>query len=170
MKLVGLVGGVSWVSTLDYYKAINEGINKKLGGLNFVECIIYSLNFEDVQHKTWEGAYDLLLNACLRLKQAGASGIAICANTGHLYADKLEMEVQLPLIHIGTATANDVKRKGIKKVGLIGTKYTMELDFYKAKLKASGLEVLTPDTQKKERLHSTHCQRRVRKRYCRCCY
>lgn len=149
MKIAGLVGGISWVSTLDYYKAINEGINKKLGGLHFAECLIYSLNFADVQEKTWENAYELLLNACINLKKAGANGIALCANTAHLYADKLEEAVNLPFIHIVTATANAVKQKGLKKTGLIGTKFTMELDFYKDKLQASGLEVIVPNTQEK---------------------
>ncbi len=147
MKKVGLVGGISWVSTLDYYKLINEGIHKKLGGLNFAECIIYSLNFGDIQEKTWEKAYPLLLDACICLKNSGAAGIALCANTAHLYADELQAAIQLPLIHIGTATASTVKQNNIKKVGLLGTKFTMELDFYKAKLAESGLAVITPAAQ-----------------------
>jgi aspartate racemase len=145
MNKIGLVGGISWVSTIDYYRFLNEGINKQLGGLNFAECIIYSLNFADVQEKTWEGAYDLLYDACLSLKQSGVNGIALCANTAHLYAAKLEKETGLPLIHIGTATANAVKQKGIKKVGLLGTKFTMELDFYRKKLEENGLIVLIPE-------------------------
>jgi aspartate racemase len=147
MNKIGLVGGISWVSTIDYYRFLNEGINKKLGGLNFAECIIYSLNFANVQEKTWEDAYELLYDACLSLKQSGVNGIALCANTAHLYADKLEKEIGLPLIHIGTATANAVKQKGIKKVGLLGTKFTMELDFYRKKLEENGLIVLVPETQ-----------------------
>jgi aspartate racemase len=147
MNKIGLVGGISWVSTIDYYKFLNEGINKQLGGLNFAECIIYSLNFADVQEKTWEDAYELLYNACLCLKQSGAIGIALCANTAHLYADKLGKEIGLPFIHIGTATANAVKQKDIKKVGLLGTKFTMELDFYRKKLEENGLTVLVPETR-----------------------
>jgi aspartate racemase len=115
MKKIGLVGGVSWVSTMDYYKFINEGINERLGGLNFAECIIYSLNFADVQEKTWEDVYDLLLNACKNLEKSGADGIALCANTAHLYADQLRAEINLSFIHIGTATANAVTKKAIKK-------------------------------------------------------
>jgi aspartate racemase len=147
MKKIGLVGGISWVSTVDYYKFINEGVNRKLGGLNFAECMIYSLNFADMQEKTWEDAYGLLLNACKSLERSGADGIALCANTAHLYAEQLQAEIKLPFIHIGTATANNVTKKGIKTVGLMGTKFTMELDFYKNKLKENGLEVITPNTQ-----------------------
>jgi aspartate racemase len=147
MKTIGLVGGISWVSTMDYYRFINEAINEKLGGLNFAECIIYSLNFADVQEKTWEDVYNLLLNACKSLEKSGADGIALCANTAHLYAEKLQAEIDLPFIHIGTATAIAVTKKGIKKIGLIGTKFTMELDFYRDKLEEYGLEVITPNTQ-----------------------
>jgi aspartate racemase len=147
MQKIGLIGGISWVSTLDYYKLINEGMNKKLGGLNFAECIIYSLNFGDIQEKTWENCYELLLNACNSLKRSSATAIALCANTAHLYADKLQDEVALPFIHIGVATAKAVKQQGLRKVGLIGTKYTMELGFYRNKLEENGLEVIIPQTQ-----------------------
>jgi len=147
MKKVGLVGGISWVSTIDYYKFINEGINAKAGGLNFAECLIYSLNFGDVQQKTWEQSFDLLLNACESLKRAGADAIVLCANTAHLFADELERQIQLPIIHIVTETATAVKKKGLKKVGLIGTKFTMEMDFYRQKLEESGLAVLIPEKQ-----------------------
>lgn len=147
MKQIGLVGGVSWVSTLDYYKAINEGVNAKLGRLNFAECIIYSLNFEDIQVKTWNNAYELLFNACDVLKKSGVAGIAMCANSAHLHADKLQEAIGLPFVHIGTATAAAIKQKGVKKIGLIGTVFTMELDFYKQKLQEEGLEVFVPKSQ-----------------------
>jgi aspartate racemase len=147
MKIVGLVGGVSWVSTLDYYKLINEGVNEKLGGLNFAECIIYSLNFADVQEKTWQNSFDLLLNACNRLKETGVDAIVLCANTAHLFADDLQKETNMPLIHIVTETAKTVRKKGLTKVGLLGTKFTMEMDFYRKKLEEYNLEVLIPDKQ-----------------------
>jgi aspartate racemase len=115
MKKVGLVGGISWVSTMDYYKFINEGIHSKLGGLNFAECIIYSLNFTDVQEKTWVNAYELLLNACESLKRSGVEGIVLCANTAHLFADRLQEAIQLPIIHIGAETAKAVNKQGFKK-------------------------------------------------------
>jgi aspartate racemase len=144
MKKVGLVGGISWVSTIDYYRFINEGVNKKLGGLNFAECIIYSINFSDIQEKTWEGSYELLLNACESLKKNGVDAIALCANTAHLFADALQNKIGLPLIHIGSETAKVARQQGLTKVGLLGTKFTMEMDFYKDKLKANGLDVLIP--------------------------
>ncbi|WP_291127478.1 aspartate/glutamate racemase family protein [Flavobacterium sp. UBA7682] len=147
MKKIGLVGGISWVSTMDYYKLINEGINKKLGGLNAAECVIYSLNFGDVQALSWTNAYDLLLNACESLKKSGVDCIVLCANTAHLFADKLQENIQLPMIHIVEETAKVLNKKGIKKAGLLGTKFTMEMDFYSKKLQEFGIEVIIPDRQ-----------------------
>lgn len=147
MKKVGLVGGISWVSTMDYYKFINEGVNSKLGGLHFAECVIYSLNFGDVQAKGWNDAFELFLDACKSLQSSGADCIALCANTAHLYADRLQEKVELPFIHIGVETANAINKHGFKKVGLLGTKFTMEQDFYRRKLEEHGLEVLIPEKQ-----------------------
>ena len=117
LKKIGLVGGISWVSTLDYYKFINEGVNKKLGGLNFADCIIYSFNFADIQKQTWENSYDLLRNACESLKRSGVDAIVLCANTAHLFADKLQEDIRLPFIHVITETAkiiNNIKLTPIK--------------------------------------------------------
>ena len=147
MKKIGLVGGISWVSTVDYYKFINEGVHAALGGLNFAECVIYSLNFGDVQAKTWNHSYELLLNACESLQKSGVEGIVLCANTAHMFADQLQAAIQLPIIHIGEETAKAVQKQGFKKVGLLGTKFTMEMDFYKDKLASHGLEVLIPEQQ-----------------------
>ncbi|KAF2337795.1 MULTISPECIES: aspartate/glutamate racemase family protein [Flavobacterium] len=147
MRKIGLVGGISWVSTLDYYKFINEGVNARLGGLNAAQCIIYSLNFGDVQAKSWENSFELLLEACESLKRSGAEGIALCANTAHLFADRLQQTVRLPIIHIGEETAKAVKRQGLKKVGLLGTKFTMEMDFYAGKMQEHGLEMLIPEKE-----------------------
>jgi aspartate racemase len=147
MKVIGLVGGISWVSTIDYYKFINEEINKRLGGLNFSECIIYSLNFGDVQERSWENSFDLLLNACQSLKRSGVDAIVLCANTAHLFADNLEDKIKLPIIHIGTETAKAVKHQGLVKVGLLGTRFTMEKEFYIKKLEENGLNVLVPEKQ-----------------------
>ena len=147
MKKVGLIGGISWVSTVDYYKFINEGVNDKLGGLNFAEILIYSLNFGDIQAKSWDNSFDLLYNACERMKKAGAESIALCANTAHLFADKLQVKLDLPIIHIGIETAIAINKEGFRKVGLLGTKFTMEMDFYRSKLEEYGLEVLIPDKQ-----------------------
>ena len=148
MKKIGLVGGISWVSTMDYYKYINEGVNSKLGGLNFAECIIYSLNFGDIQAISWDKSFELLLSACESLKKNGVDSIVLCANTAHLFADKIQEIIKLPIIHIGVETAKVVNKQGFKKVGLLGTKFTMEMDFYRNKLEEFGLEVLIPENQK----------------------
>jgi aspartate racemase len=147
MKKIGLVGGISWVSTIDYYKLINEGVNKKLGGLQFAECLIYSLNFGDIQEKTWANSYELLLNACLSLKKSGVDAIVLCANTAHMYADEIEKAIGLPLIHIGTETAKAIIKEKITTIGLLGTSFSMEMDFYKDRLKSFGLNVLIPEKQ-----------------------
>lgn len=151
MKKIGLVGGISWTSTLDYYRYINEGVNARLGGLNFAECIIYSVNFNDFQRFNaaydWDATYELLSNAARHLKSAGAEAIVLCANTAHIVADRVEQEVGLPLIAITTATAKVIRHRGLKKVGLLGTSYTMELDFYKDKLREQGIEPLIPEGQ-----------------------
>jgi aspartate racemase len=147
MKKIGIVGGISWVSTLDYYKLINEGINQRLGGLNSAECIIYSLNFGDLQKYTWEKAYPLLYKACESLKKSGVDAIVLAANTAHLYADRLEEEMQLPFINIISETAHCILKQGLKTVGLLGTIFTMEMEFYRKKMGSFGLEVLTPESQ-----------------------
>lgn len=151
MKKLGLVGGTSWTSTLDYYRYINEITNEKMGGLNFAECIIYSVNFNDFQKYSaeynWDAVFILLYNAATSLKKAGAEAILLCANTSHIVADRIEKEIQLPLIHITTATARAINKKNLKKVGLIGTSYTMELDFYKDKLREHGIEPIIPELQ-----------------------
>ncbi|MFW0717475.1 aspartate/glutamate racemase family protein [Pedobacter sp. N23S346] len=147
MKKIGLVGGISWVSTMDYYKFINEGINSKLGGLNCAECIIYSLNFGEIQAKGWDNSFELLLEACMSLQRSGVDNIILCANTAHLFADRLQELVGLPIIHIVEETAKAVNKAGYEKVGLLGTKFTMEMDFYKNKLQEYGLDVLIPEKQ-----------------------
>lgn len=147
MKKIGLVGGISWVSTLDYYQFINEGVNARMGGLNAAECMIYSLNFGDLQTKGWGNSFELLLNACNHLKNAGTDSIVLCANTAHLFADELQNTIKLPIIHIGTETAKAIQKTGFTRAGLIGTKFTMEMDFYKKKLEEYGLEVLIPEKQ-----------------------
>ena len=147
MKKIGLVGGISWVSTMDYYKFINEGVNARLGGLNFAECIIYSLNFGDIQSAGWDNSYELLLGACKSLKNIEVDSIVLCANTAHLFADKLQHTIGLPIIHIGEETAKAINKTGYKKVGLLATKFTMEMNFYRDKLEKHGLEVLIPEKQ-----------------------
>ncbi len=148
MKKIGLVGGMSWTSTIDYYRLINEETNKRLGGLNFAECIVYSINFDDFNKcntaHDWNGAFALLSAAAAQLKNAGAGVIMLGANTAHIVADRIGETIDLPLIDIRTATANAILEKQIQKIGLLGTVYTMELGFYKDKLSAQGIEVIIP--------------------------
>ena len=151
MKKIGLVGGISWVSTVDYYRYINEEVNEKLGGIKYAECIIYSINLHEFVNNNlsgnWDATYDLLLDASLNLEKSGAEAIVLCANTAHAIADRLEQNIHIPLIHIATATANEIKREGLVKVGLLGTKFTMEMDFYIAKLASEGIQAIVPQLQ-----------------------
>lgn len=151
MKKIGLVGGISWTSTVDYYRYINEGVNEKLGGLNFAECMIYSVNFDDFQRFNaaydWDATFELLVSAAENLKKGGAEAIVLGANTAHIVSDRIAERVNLPLIDITTAVADAIHQKGLKKVGLLGTTYTMELDFYKKKLISSGIEPIIPESQ-----------------------
>jgi aspartate racemase len=160
MKIIGLIGGISWVSTADYYKLINEGINQKMGGLNFSECMIYSFNYAEIKKNNeandWDATFKLLLKGCEFLKAGGAEAIVLCANTMHFIADRLEDAIDLPIIHIATVTAAEIKKKEIKKVGLLGTKFTMELDFFKDKLAANEIEAIIPKSQEdKDFIHNT---------------
>lgn len=160
MKIIGLIGGISWVSTADYYKLINEGVNEKLGGLNFSECLIYSFNYADIKKNNeandWDSTFSMLLKGCEFLKQGGAKAIVLCANTMHLIADRLQEAIDLPVIHIAAVTAAEIEKQGLKKVGLLGTKFTMELDFFKDKLIAKGIEAIIPISEAdKDFIHTT---------------
>jgi aspartate racemase len=159
MKILGLIGGTSWVSTVDYYRLINEGINEELGGLDFAECMIYSFNYGDIKKNNdandWDKTLSMITKASLGLKANGAQAIVLCANTMHLIADQLEKNVQLPVIHIATATANAITAKGLKKIGLLGTKFTMERNFFGDKLTEQGIEILIPGDKERDYIHYT---------------
>lgn len=159
MKTIGLIGGVSWVSTLEYYKLINEGVNQQLGGANFARLIIHSLNFADVKrnhlNNDHRANYEMVLNACQNMKDGGAKAIVLCANTMHMMAEELEVTLQLPVIHIAKATAETIAASQIKKVGLLGTQFTMEMDFFKDKLKSENIECLIPDKEDREYIHNS---------------
>lgn len=144
MKTIGLVGGISWTSTLDYYRCLNEEINKKLGGLESAKCVLYSLNFADIQRKGWVNSRDLILEACLSLILNRVDAIALCCNTAHLFTEDIQCKMDVPLIHIAEATAKEINLRGIRKVGLLGTKFTMEMGFYKETLGDHDIQVLTP--------------------------
>jgi len=160
MKIIGLIGGISWVSTADYYKLINQGINEKMGDLNFSECLLYSFNYADIkknnENNDWDSTFKMLLKGSQFLKAGGAEAIILCANTMHLIADKLEEAIDLPIIHIATETAKEIQKQNLKKVGLLGTKFTMELDFFKDKLIAQGIEAIIPESENdKDFIHTT---------------
>jgi aspartate racemase len=154
MKTLGLIGGVSWVSTAGYYKNINEGINQKRGGIHFAECIIHSFNFHDIinnnNNNDWESTFEMLSKACENLKRSGAEAILLCANTLHLLADRIEEQVGLPVIHIATETATEIKKQNLSTVGLLGTKFTMELDFFTSKLAKKNIETLVPELEDRD--------------------
>jgi aspartate racemase len=159
MKILGLIGGISWLSTQDYYKYINEGVNNKLGEMNFPRLIIHSMNYGEIKKNNdtndWDANFKLLYAACENMKAGGAEGIVLCANTMHLLADRLEENLQLPIIHIATATANEIKKLNLKKVALLGTKFTMERDFFTNKLKDRQIEALIPEDADREFIHWT---------------
>lgn len=146
MKKLGLVGGISWVSTIDYYRHINEGINERLGGLEFAECLVHSLNFGDVQRVGWDSAGPLLIRAAKTLEQSGADAIVLCANTAHRFADEIRSGIRIPLIHIVEATAASIRARQLRTVGLLGTKVTMESSFYVDGMSAAGIETLVPES------------------------
>jgi aspartate racemase len=159
MKTIGLIGGTGWISTIEYYRIINKEINNRLGGHNFARCILYSLNHGDIieynKKNDMNGVYSLLLNAANKLISAGADFILLCANTTHMFADKLQKEIPVPLIHIGEATAKEIKRKNLTKVGLLGTIATMEQNFFKSKLEDENIEVIIPELGEREYIYNS---------------
>lgn len=159
MKTLGLVGGTSWVSTIDYYTIINEGINKELGDLNYSKCILYSFNFQEIisctQVNDWESVLEKVSLACKKLELSGAEGIVLCANTLHFIADELETRLNIPLLHIARETATEIHKQKVKKVGLLGTKFTMENDFFKSKLSENRIEALIPESEDREFIHQS---------------
>lgn len=159
MRKIGLLGGMSWESTLDYYRNINQGINAVLGGLHSAEIVLYSVDFQPIealQHQgDWEGAADILCKAALNVQAGGADCLLICTNTMHKVAKAVEQMVDIPLLHIADATADALKKNNMATVGLLGTAFTMEQGFYRGRLSDQhGLNVLTPDKQDRESIHN----------------
>jgi len=159
MKTIGLIGGTGWISTIEYYRLLNEETNKRLGGLNAAQCILYSFNYADIDvlNKTEDhaGVGKLVFDAALKLKNASADCIVLCANTLHQYADELQEKINLPIVHIADATANEIKKKNLSKIGLLGTRFTMEMDFYSKRLSAAGIESLVPEKAERDFIHGT---------------
>jgi aspartate racemase len=148
MKTIGLIGGMSWESSSEYYRIINEEVKHRLGGFHSAKCVLYSVDFEEIEicqrNGEWEKAAEILTDAAHSLELAGADFIIICTNTMHKVANKILAGINIPILHIADITAQQVLSNGIKTIGLLGTRYTMEQDFYKSRLEAKGIKVLIP--------------------------
>ena len=158
MKKLGLIGGMTWHSTVDYYRLINQGVHERLGGSHSADLLMISVDFEPVEERQgrgdWAGLGRLMAEWARRLEASGAEGLVICTNTMHRLAGEVEKAIHVPLIHIADATAAAVKARGLATVGLLGTRYTMELDFYRGRLeKEHGLKVLIPDERGRATVH-----------------
>ncbi|MDF1510348.1 aspartate/glutamate racemase family protein [Robertmurraya sp. DFI.2.37] len=157
MKTIGLIGGMSWESSVEYYRNINEEMKHRLGGLHSAKCLLYSVDFEEIEHfqstGEWEKAGKLLGDVAHLLEKGGADFIIICTNTMHKVIPYIEKNINIPIIHIADATANQIKKNNIRKVGLLGTKYTMEQDFYKSRIEANGIHVLIPNQNERENIN-----------------
>lgn len=149
MKTIGLIGGMSWESTISYYKIINEAVKARLGGLHSAKIILYSVEFDEIERcqssGDWEKSGSILGGAAQALEAAGADFLLICTNTMHKVAPQIASMVRIPIVHIADATAGELEKSHIRRVGLLGTKYTMTQDFYKQKLTDRGIDVLIPD-------------------------
>ncbi|MCU4859564.1 aspartate/glutamate racemase family protein [Bacillus cereus] len=157
MKTIGLIGGMSWESTSEYYRIINEEIKERLGGLHSAKCLINSVDFEEIERcqssGDWDGAGEILGNAAYSLQKGGADFIIICTNTMHKVVGKIKAKIDILVLHIADATAKEIKRKDIQKVGLLGTKYTMEQDFYKSRIEENNIKVIVPSEKNRKEIN-----------------
>jgi aspartate racemase len=159
MKMLGLIGGLSWFSTTVYYKTINQLINERLGGSHSARLLLYSLDFDDfdtLQKKgDWQQIEVMISDIAMRLENAGADCIVMCTNTPHLVADKVSQKIKIPLIHIAEETAKEIAAQEMTKAGLLGTKFTMENSFFKDRLLKYGIEPLIPDEADRDFIHAS---------------
>ncbi|MBP2168145.1 aspartate racemase [Erwinia toletana] len=158
MKTLGLIGGMSWESTVPYYRMINQGVKHQLGGLHSAKLVLYSVDFHDIERcqasGEWQQAGQMLADAALTLKAAGAEGIVLCTNTMHKVADAIVEQSGLPFLHIADSTAQAIQQRGLSRVALLGTRYTMEQDFYRGRLaQQAGIETLVPDAAAREKVN-----------------
>lgn len=158
MKTIGLIGGMSWESSLEYYRIMNEKVKEELGGYHSAKCLMYSVNFEEVKQLqysgNWEAATDLLVQVAEQVERGGADCLLICTNTMHLMADEIQANIHIPLIHIADVTGEKIKEQKLRKVGLLGTRFTMEQDFYRTRLlDKHGIEVIIPEETDREEVH-----------------
>lgn len=159
MRTIGLVGGMSWESTLEYYRIINQRVKEKAGGFHSAKIVLYSVDFQEVESRQHEGRWEeltvLMIDAAQRVERAGAELLVICTNTMHMMADRVQNSIRIPLLHIADVTAEAVKSRSLARVGLLGTRFTMEQDFYKGRLrKRHGLEVMIPEEKDRELIHA----------------
>src|SRR4051812_31293410 len=159
MKTIGIIGGTSWVSTVDYYKLLNDLTHKKLGGSHAARLILYSVNFHEIKQlldqNDWKSIAAIYIDIANKLKYAGAECIVLAANTAHRIADEVQQAVPLPLIHIADATAQEISKQQVKKVALLGTKFVMENAFFKDRLSSRGIETMIPSDADREFIHSS---------------
>jgi aspartate racemase len=158
MKTIGLIGGMSWESTLGYYRMINQTVKARLGGLHSARCVLYSVDFAEVEEHqrlgNWTGAARLLVSAAQNVEKAGADFVLICTNTMHKLATEVQAGIGIPLLHIADATAARIQQTGVQRVGLLGTRFTMEEDFYRGRLASRhGLQVVIPNAEDREAVH-----------------
>ncbi|MFE7778053.1 aspartate/glutamate racemase family protein [Streptomyces sp. NPDC057445] len=157
MKTIGLIGGMSWESSAEYYRLLNELVRERAGGLHSARCILHSVDFAEIEQLQvageWEAAGEILAEAARGLAAAGADFLLICTNTMPKVADQVSAAVDVPLLHLGDATAEAVKSAGVMRAGLLGTAFTMEQDFYRDRLAGHGLDVLTPDAGGRTEVH-----------------
>lgn len=158
MKTIGLLGGMSWESTIPYYRLINEGIKQRLGGLHSASLLLHSVDFHEIEacqsRGEWDKAGDILAQAALGLEQAGAEGIVLCTNTMHKVADAIETRCRLPFLHIADATGRAITRQNMTRVALLGTRYTMEQDFYRGRLAQQfAIETLVPEADARGKIN-----------------
>ncbi|MGX4766752.1 aspartate/glutamate racemase family protein [Bacillus mojavensis] len=158
MKTIGLIGGMSWESSAEYYRIINEEIKKKLGGLHSAKCLLYSVNFKEIEHFQSEGAWNkagkTLGEAARSLEKAGADFIVICTNTMHKVISDIQAMITIPILHIADATADQINRQDIRSAGLLGTKYTMEQNFYKTRIETHGINIIVPNDNERELINN----------------
>lgn len=159
MKTIGLIGGISWVSTLDYYRYINTGINDRLGGNASAHCLIHSFNYADIAANNhsgnMEGNYRLMRDAAHQLSGNGAQCLLLCANTAHMFAERLQEELSIPLLHIADATGKAIRQQGLHTVALLGTRFTMEMGFVRDRLKGMGIDTVIPEGEDRDFVHRT---------------
>ncbi len=158
MKTIGMIGGMSWESSAEYYRIVNETVKQRLGGLHSAQCLMYSVDFADIERLQHEGRWDdaglVMAEAAGRLERGGADFVVLCTNTMHKLAGCIESAVSIPLLHIADPTARAVTAAGITRVGLLGTAFTMEQDFYRGRLEEQhGLDVLTPPADERAIVH-----------------